>query len=361
MIFFLPVRSTADAVSATVADFRVENGLFFLELQIDAEAFLSGIELGNVTGNADRANADSYKSLRAMPSVQLEPLVRNFFREWKNALAIEAGGRLELSYEGARIPVVGNPEEPRSTVLLMTAELPPNARSVRVTWPQGAGPVVLRQQGVKAPYTGFLRGGETSPPIPLAGGASMAPKDSFQAHIPVGFGRIFPDGKEQILFMLGLFFLSPRTRPLTVQFGVFSLALAGGLAARLLGSIAVPADILASLVAASVTLVALENVFVRRLHLWRLLAVLAFGALHGIALAGDLDGVGLPPAQLVAAMSGVYVGAELALLTVMAAAFAAVGVWFRRKPWYRGRIAIPASVIIAFIGGFWLVQSFAAA
>lgn len=359
VIWCWPVRATADTMSATVADFRVENGVLFLELRINAEAFLGGVDLDGSAGNAETTNSNRYQSLRAMPSVRLEPLVRDYFLEWKNSLVIEAGGRLALSYEGARIPVVGNTDVPRKSVLLITAELPPGARSLRLTWPQGAGSVVLRQQGVDAPYTGFLRGGETSPPIPLAGGASMAPKDSFQAHVPAGFSRIVPDGKEQILFVLGLFFLSHRSRPLTVQFGVFSLALAVGLAARLWGTVAALSEVLAPLIAVSISFVALENIFVRHLHLWRVLAVFAFGLLHGFVLADALDGNGLPPAQLVAAMGGFYAGVEMALLAVIAAAFLSVGLWFRKRPWYRGRIAIPASVIIAFVGGYLLMQSLA--
>ena len=39
-----------------------------------------------------------------------------------------------------------------------------------------------------------------------------------------------------------------------------------------------------------------------------------------------------------------------------ALAFLAVGAWFRNAPWYRQRIAIPASVLIALVGAWWFVE-----
>jgi hypothetical protein len=47
---------------------------------------------------------------------------------------------------------------------------------------------------------------------------------------------------------------------------------------------------------------------------------------------------------------------ELGQLTVIALAFLTVGYWFGKHPKYRGRVAIPASVTIALIGGYWFVE-----
>jgi hypothetical protein len=42
-------------------------------------------------------------------------------------------------------------------------------------------------------------------------------------------------------------------------------------------------------------------------------------------------------------------------LTVIAMAFAATG-WFITRSWYRQVIAIPASLVIAAIGAYWVVE-----
>ena len=65
---------------------------------------------------------------------------------------------------------------------------------------------------------------------------------------------------------------------------------------------------------------------------------------------------GLPEANFVPALLGFNVGVELGQLAVIATAFALVGYWFGGKEWYRRIISIPASVFIAIVGAYWLIQ-----
>ena len=60
--------------------------------------------------------------------------------------------------------------------------------------------------------------------------------------------------------------------------------------------------------------------------------------------------------QFLPALIGFNVGVELGQLAVIAAAYLGVRLWFGRHPKYRGRVAIPASVTIAMIGGYWFVE-----
>ena len=50
------------------------------------------------------------------------------------------------------------------------------------------------------------------------------------------------------------------------------------------------------------------------------------------------------------------VGVELVQLAVIATAFLLVAQWYRANPWYRQRLVIPASALIAATGVFWTVQ-----
>jgi hypothetical protein len=50
------------------------------------------------------------------------------------------------------------------------------------------------------------------------------------------------------------------------------------------------------------------------------------------------------------------VGVEIGQLTVIAVAFIAVVFWFGGKEWYRARIAVPASIVIAAVGAYWFVE-----
>jgi len=205
-------------------------------------------------------------------------------------------------------------------------------------------------------YTGLLSGGEISPPITAGGGTSEGGWQSFARYIGVGFDHIIPKGLDHILFVLGLFFLSARLGPLLWQVSAFTLAHTVTLALGALGWVNVPAQIVEPLIAASIVYVAVENIVSDGLSRWRTALIFGFGLLHGLGFASVLGEFGLPTAQFIPALIGFNIGVELGQLAVIAAAFLLVGLWFRDEPWYRRFIAIPASLCIAAVGAFWVIE-----
>ena len=84
--------------------------------------------------------------------------------------------------------------------------------------------------------------------------------------------------------------------------------------------------------------------------------VFAFGLLHGMGFAGVLKELGLPRSQFLTALVTFNVGVEAGQLAVIAIAFVLVAWWAHVRPWYRNRIVVPASLVIAATGVFWTVQ-----
>ena len=348
-------------VTPTIADLTVEGGVLVLDLRLNIEAFLAGIDLDGMADTNASDKSAQYDALRALGPGELGPLVHAFAVDWAAKVRIVAGdgagdGLVPLNVAVIDIPPVGDPELPRASHLVLKGPVPAAARSLTLAWPGGAGDLVLRQQGVPDPYTGYIAGGDESPLIPLVGGAAQSPVQAFFAYIPVGFDHILPKGMDHILFVLGLFFLSARLRPLLWQISAFTLAHTLTLALGASGKVQVNPDIVEPLIAATIVFVAVENVFSRRLHRWRVVLVFGFGLLHGLGFASVLGEFGLPDQQFYAALIGFNVGVEFGQITVILAAFLTVGVWFRDKWWYRGRIAIPVSVVIALIGAYWFVE-----
>jgi len=73
--------------------------------------------------------------------------------------------------------------------------------------------VVLRQ-GVEAPYSGYLVGGEETPSISIAGGAEATGWQVFAAYIPVGFDHNLSKCLDHILFVLGIYLIqAPKCAP----------------------------------------------------------------------------------------------------------------------------------------------------
>ncbi|MEX0305128.1 MAG: HupE/UreJ family protein [Leisingera sp.] len=346
----------AHEVTPAIADFTVAEGQIVLELRLNVEAFVAGINLDGMSDTNQSEQSEDYDELRGLGAGELEPMVHLFAEEWLETFSVQAGGSVELSVSRITIPEVGDASLPRASFLELTGNIPAEASSLRIAWPAGSGGVVLRQNGVEEPYTGYLQGGETSPPIALGGGSAQTPVEAFMEYIPVGFTHILPKGLDHILFVLGLFFLSPRLRPLLLQVSVFTVAHTITLALGALGMVTVNPAIVEPLIALSIVFVAVENIFARKLHSWRTFVIFGFGLLHGLGFASVLGEFGLPPSQFLPALIGFNVGVELGQLAVIAVAYLGVRLWFGRHPKYRGRVAIPASVTIAMIGGYWFVE-----
>jgi len=234
--------------------------------------------------------------------------------------------------------------------------LPAGAQAVQIGWDRAFGTLVIRQQGVDAPYDGYLEAGALSDPVRLAGGDQAGLWQTFFNYIPVGFDHIVPKGLDHILFVLGLFFLSTQMRPLLLQVSAFTLAHTLTLALAALGYVSVPGSIVEPLIAASIVFVAVENIFTQGLSRWRPVVVFAFGLLHGLGFASVLGEFGLPQGAFIPALIGFNIGVELGQLAVIATAFALVAYWFGGRDWYRRAIATPASVAIALVGGWWFVE-----
>ncbi|MHA6261963.1 HupE/UreJ family protein [Arenibacterium sp. CAU 1754] len=346
----------AHEVTPTIGDLKVENDLLTLDLRLNIESFVAGIDLDGMTDTNASDKSDRYDALRAMAPKDLIPLGRDFAHRWLPELIVDVGGQVALEVRELTIPPVGDADLPRASHLVLVGQVPPGTPLLTLTWPDGAGDLVLRQQGVDDPYTGYIEGGSTSEPITLAGGGAQTGWQAFGSYIPVGFDHILPKGLDHILFVLGLFFLSTHLRPLLWQVSAFTLAHTITLALGALGWVSVPASIVEPLIAASITYVAVENILTSTLHRWRPVVIFGFGLLHGLGFASVLGEFGLPQDQFIPALLGFNVGVEIGQLTVIALAFLAVGLCFRSKPWYRRAIAVPASVVIALIGGYWFVE-----
>jgi hypothetical protein len=175
-------------------------------------------------------------------------------------------------------------------------------------------------------------------------------------YVGLGFTHIVPKGLDHILFVLGLFLLSMRAKPLLLQVTAFTLAHSITLALSIYGVITLPSAIVEPLIALSITYVAIENLVLKEYRPWRPVIVFAFGLLHGLGFAGVLEALGLPREQFATALLSFNVGVELGQLAVILAAFLSVGLWFGRKEWYRTRIVAPASIAIALVGLYWTAE-----
>jgi hypothetical protein len=174
-------------------------------------------------------------------------------------------------------------------------------------------------------------------------------------YLRLGFEHILPKGLDHILFVLALFFASTRLKPLFLQISVFTIAHTMTLGLAAAGWVKAPTTIVEPLIALSIAFVAVENLFARHLTPWRPVVVFGFGLFHGLGFASVLIDLGLPDDQFLTALVGFNIGVELGQISIVLAAWWILRWWFD-KPWYRPRIMLPASFLIAVTGSWWAVQ-----
>ena len=247
------------------------------------------------------------------------------------------------------LEVPSDVSRPAYVVLNATGAVPPGARTV--TWGYGLtyATYALTLDG----KTIWVEGGARCAPLPVRGG-ERAPV--IQQYLLLGFQHILPKGLDHILFILGIFLLTTRLRPILTQVTAFTIAHSITLGLTMYGVVSLPSRIVEPLIALSIAYVAVENVVTTELKPWRPAVVFAFGLLHGMGFAGVLRELQLPRGEFVPALVSFNVGIELAQLAVVAGAYLLIAAWFRQRDWYRPRFVVPASVTIAATGVFWTLQ-----
>jgi|SRR5579862_7854048 len=184
----------------------------------------------------------------------------------------------------------------------------------------------------------------------------MSKTDAAVIYLEIGYQHILPQGFDHILFVLSLFLLSPKLKPVLFQATAFTIAHSVTLGLAMYHIITPPAAIIEPLIAISIVYVALENIFSPRLKASRIGVVFLFGLVHGMGFAGALGQLGLPESHYLLALVMFNIGVELGQTTVILLAFLLFAKWFGKKTYYRKFIAIPLSMIIAFIASFWTIQ-----
>lgn len=353
---------SAHEIRPAVVDINLdETGAYKISIKINLEAKISNI--GNAHQDTDESNnAGLYDVLRDMPAESLAQEFLMFEDKLLENITLKINNQVQkLEIKSIDIPDVGDIELARDSIVYIQSRLPENAKAMTWQWDKSLGNVILRVSSKDKPelYSAYLLDGKISENIPLSIKQIKTINstwNSFTNYVQVGFVHIVPKGLDHILFVIGLFLLSASLRPLLIQVTTFTIAHSVTLALGIYGIISVPSSIVEPLIAASIIYIGLENIYSDKLSKWRPLVIFLFGLLHGLGFASVLKEIGLSSGNYITSLIGFNVGVEVGQLSVIAACFLLVGVWFRHKKWYRQRVTIPASILISIIAVYWLIE-----
>ena len=350
------------------------DGRYALDLTFDVPAFALDDFPENVTDAAMNTLLDG-------PQDVLKASLAESEKRFKNGFAVISDGKTgtvdtlvyptldDIRRHDEAAPLL---RLPVMLVLSVEGQLPAGARSVSFRLPAKLGMVSLTVVRPDQPIgVWVVNPGEDTAPMPVklaqtegssADGESPAPAvaepsrwEWAKRYVKLGFVHILPRGLDHILFVLGLFLLGSRLRPLLMQVTAFTVAHSITLALSMYGIFRLPVGVVEPLIALSIAFVAVENIVTSDLHRWRLLVVFGFGLIHGLGFASVLTELGLPRREFATALVSFNVGVEGGQLSVIGLAMLVVG-WWRWQSWYRRAIVVPASGVIASVGLWWAVE-----
>lgn len=275
--------------------------------------------------------------------------------------------RVKLAFDGSAVhpeiafttvPGSGTAAPPQATIRL-TGEVPAGARQFTWTyaWTFASYALSVRTSASDNAKTEWLEGGQTSAPIELT--VPAPPMSRFEIavrYLSLGFTHILPYGLDHVLFVLGIFLLSGRARSVFWQVSAFTVAHSITLGLSMYGAVSVSPRIVEPLIALSIAYVAIENIFLSELRSWRVALVFMFGLLHGLGFAGVLKELGLPRSEFLTALVTFNLGVEAGQLAVIGTAFLLVGWHCANRTWYRTRVVVPASAMIACMAVYWTIE-----
>ncbi|MEL7301526.1 MAG: HupE/UreJ family protein [Pseudomonadota bacterium] len=362
----LRAHETAPAIAnVSVSPERME-----MEIAVNAEALLAGVDLGTYTDTNDAPEAAAYDALRALSDAELAAEIEAA-GPGMLSLALEGAGALSL--DGVTVVAPASDAVARETVLSLSA--PMEGEAVSLGWPAENGVLVVRQSRDGQTFAELVDSGGMSAPLPATGVVEETAGEAFWRFLVAGFEHIIPLGIDHILFVLGLFFFALKWSPILWQVTAFTVAHTVTLALATLGIITIPDDwmwLVEAFIALSITWVAVENILQPRMGWLRPAVVFAFGLLHGLGFASVLSDFGLSQGQFVVSLIAFNVGVEIGQLAVILGAFLVImlGLWAARigrlddpeeamvrdlPEMYRAN-AIVGSLIIGAIGFYWFIE-----
>ena len=333
--------------STRVSVVFTEAGNYDIEIVTDAAALVEKLQAISGPASSELRAGRGYDSLTSL---------ENIFRR-----------RVTVAFDGQEVRpaisfLVVPPTDSVSSAIAnirLTGTIPVSAGQFtwKYAWTFSSYSLSIRPSPGEPQVTEWLEGGQTSSPLALSATfRGVSRLGTAWQYLKLGFTHIVPLGLDHVLFVLGIYLLTARARSVLWQVSAFTVAHSITLGLSMFDVLSVSSAIVEPLIALSIAYVAVENILVSELKSWRVALVFAFGLLHGLGFAGALKELGLPRTEFVTALLTFNLGVEAGQLAVIGAAFLLVGWHWAHRIWYRSRIVVPVSGLIACTAVYWTIS-----
>tara|TARA_B100000902_G_scaffold24653_1_gene29681 strand:+ start:477 stop:1604 length:1128 start_codon:yes stop_codon:yes gene_type:complete len=354
VLYLITNLAHAHSIKPSIVEYRIFGKNIELNLSINAEVFLSGIDASKFIDTANAPQVKLYDELRKLQIDELESKIRDSIDSLKDSVYLKVDQKmLSLNLDEINVQDVEDEENIRITIISFKTTAPEDGKTITFAWKKELGSLIFRDFSMEIDNDGkastkWLKAGEKTAPIPLADRKSNMATIIFPA-IQQGIKHIIPGGLDHILFVLGLFFFSYKIGPLLSQVTIFTIAHSITLILGSLGYIYLPPVFVEAIIAASIVWIGLENVVRTKLNISRIGIIFCFGLLHGLGFAYMFTQIGLEGSDYLINLFSFNLGVEVGQLLVLTP-FILITPILSRISWYRVAVSIPASIIIALFG-----------
>ena len=328
-----------------------------LSIRLNLEAIIAGIDTKH-SNTEESEKAEEYRNLRKMNPTFLLREFKSKITNFDNKINLKTQkNNLNLILTNIVIPEVGDINMIRDTLINFNIQKI-DQEDLQFSWNKNLGSVILRVNSVNNEplYTELIEGGKKSKLFSLNTKTEVGFFQNFKTYAKLGFKHIIPKGLDHILFVLALFLLSPKLKPLVIQISIFTLAHTITLFLGVLDIITIPGIIVEPLIALSICFIAIENLFTENIKRTRPYLIFFFGLLHGLGFARVLNEIGVSSDLFFLSLISFNVGVELGQISIIILSYLFIALLFQKKSWYKNRITRPISIIVALIGFYWFVQ-----
>jgi len=328
-----------------------------LSIQLNLESIITGINTKH-SNTEESEKSEEYQKLRKMNPKLLLREFKSKIKNFDNKINLTSRNKnLDLNLISIIIPKVGNINIIRDTLVNFNIQKN-DGENLQFSWNKNLGSIILRINSItnEPLYTELIEEGKRSKLFSTNTKTEVGFLQNIKTYTQIGFKHIIPKGLDHILFILALFLLSPKLKPLVIQISIFTLAHTITLFLGVLNVVTVSVTIVEPIIALSICFIAIENLFTENIKKTRPYVIFFFGLLHGLGFAGVLNEIGISSDLFVLSLISFNVGVELGQISVIILSYLFIALLFQKKSWYRSKITKPISVIVAFIGFYWFAQ-----
>ncbi len=361
ILLFIPTVVFSHELKPSIANFKfIKNGElidFKLSIQLNLEAILANIDPSHSDTDQSK-NSNYYNELRKLKPDELKNEFKKILANFRDNIFITQDDRsLKFNIDDIKINEVGNIEVSRDTVVYISGQNI-NKSKLKLGWNKDYGPLILRIANFsnEIVYTEYLKINSVSKNFSVDHNINKSLFSEIYDYLIIGFEHIVPKGLDHILFVLGLFLFSPKFKPLLIQVSAFTLAHTITIFLGVLNIIKIPPSIVEPIIALSISYVAIENIFLKKISIWRPIIVFIFGLLHGLGFAGVISEIGLSQANFIVSLISFNIGVELGQLFIILVCYFGVVYWIKNRSWYKKFFTNPLSLIITIIGLYWFIE-----